>query len=168
MAEDKKRINIWIPTALYTKLAHTKSPSMTEAVIKALESFFDNKDIPKEIKEDTSEQIGSSQGMIEDFKAQVEFLAQQLHIQDDQIKKLNEKKEDTSEQIGNLQGRIGDFKAQVELLAQQLHMKDTQLKDQNENMHKQAVHIQTLIQEISQLNVKLLPESTKKPWYKFW
>ena len=38
-------------------------------------------------------------------------------------------------------------------------------------MHKQAVHIQILIQEQnSRLNIKLLPENTdsKKPWWKFW
>jgi hypothetical protein len=35
------------------------------------------------------------------------------------------------------------------------------MKDQNENMHKQVVHIKTLIQEISQLNIQLILESTK-------
>jgi uncharacterized protein (DUF3084 family) len=73
--------------------------------------------------------------------------------------------------------RIEDLKTQIQALYEQLHTKDEQLstkdvqiKDQNENMHKQAVHIQTLIQENSRLNVKLLPENTenKKPWWRFW
>jgi len=34
---------------------------------------------------------------------------------------------------------------------------------------KQAVHIQSLIQENSKLNNKLLPEYTgRKPWWKIW
>ena len=46
--------------------------------------------------------------------------------------------------------------------------KDNHIEKLNENMHKQAVHIQTLIQENSKLNTKLLPENTenKKPWWK--
>ena len=65
--------------------------------------------------------------------------------------------------------RIEDLKSHIYLLDNQLRTKDDQIEKLNENMHKQAVHIQTLIQEISQLNVKLLPDSTtKKPWYKFW
>ncbi|WP_292388834.1 hypothetical protein [Methanosarcina sp. UBA5] len=45
-------------------------------------------------------------------------------------------------------------------------MQDNQIKDQNENMHRQVVHIQTLIQENSRLNIELLPETTegKKSW----
>lgn len=73
--------------------------------------------------------------------------------------------------------RIEDMKLQVQALYEQLRIKDEQLqvKDNqieklNENMHKQAVHIQTLIQENSKLNMKLLPETieVKQPWYKFW
>jgi len=128
MPEDKKRINIWIPTTLYTKLAQTEYPSITEAVVNVLGSFFNNQEIPTDKKEDTTEQTGSSQARIEDLKAQVDLLAQQLHTKDEQIGKLNE------------------------------------------NMHKQAVHIQSLIQENSKLNIKLLPENTEKgmPWWKFW
>lgn len=68
------------------------------------------------------------------------------------------------------QARIEDMKAQVQALYDQLHTKDGQIEKLNESVHKQAVHIQTLIQENSRLNVKLLPEVTesKKPWWKFW
>lgn len=66
--------------------------------------------------------------------------------------------------------RIEDLKAQVQALNSQLHTKDEQIEKLNENMHKQAVHIQSLIQENSRLNIKLLPESTenKKSWWRFW
>ena len=66
--------------------------------------------------------------------------------------------------------RIIDLKTQIQILQDQLQTKDEQIKDQNENIHKQAVHIQSLIQENSKLNTKLLPENTeiKKPWWRFW
>ncbi|MFZ2500146.1 hypothetical protein [Methanosarcina sp.] len=71
---------------------------------------------------------------------------------------------------GTQQARIEDLKTQIQALYDQLHVKDDQIEKLNENMHKQAVHIQTLIQENSRLNIKLLPESIedKKPWWKFW
>ena len=70
----------------------------------------------------------------------------------------------------NLQSRIEDLNTQIQALYDQLHVKDEQIEKLNENMHKQAVQIQTLIQENSRLNVKLLPDNTenKKPWWKFW
>ena len=58
--------------------------------------------------------------------------------------------------------QIEEFKLQINLLTDQMHTKDTQIE-------KQAFHIQSLIQENSRLNVKLLPENTdKKKWWHFW
>jgi hypothetical protein len=58
---------------------------------------------------------------------------------------------------------INELRSQNSILAGQLQTKDTQIE-------KQSYHIQSLIQENSRLNVKLLPESTehKKAWWKFW
>ena len=58
---------------------------------------------------------------------------------------------------------INELRSQNSILAGQLQTKDTQIE-------KQSYHIQSLIQENSRLNIKLLPESTehKKAWYKFW
>ena len=53
-------------------------------------------------------------------------------------------------------------------LQKQVSVKDEQIEKLNEAIEKQAVHIQSLIQENSRLNVKLLPENTKKSWWKFW
>jgi hypothetical protein len=47
------------------------------------------------------------------------------------------------------------------VLYDQLHTKDDQTEKLNENMHKQAVHIQTLIPENSRLNIKLLRRMQK-------
>ncbi len=62
----------------------------------------------------------------------------------------------------NQQDRIENLKTQVQALYDQLHTKDDQIEKLNENMHKQAVHIQTLIQENSRLNFRLLPEHAEK------
>jgi hypothetical protein len=50
----------------------------------------------------------------------------------------------------------------MSIKSKQLHTKAEQIEKLNENMHKQVVHIQSWIQENSMLNVKLLPENTKK------
>jgi hypothetical protein len=44
----KKRINIWIPIALYTKLAHTEHQSITEVIVKALEFYLNKPETPAE------------------------------------------------------------------------------------------------------------------------
>jgi uncharacterized protein (DUF3084 family) len=53
---------------------------------------------------------------------------------------------------------------QIEFLKEQIGVKDSLIE-------KQAFHIQSLIQENSRLNIKLLPEVQevkKKPFWKFW
>jgi predicted RNase H-like nuclease (RuvC/YqgF family) len=90
----------------------------------------------------------------------IQELQDQLKAKDDQIK-VND---------GHQNNRIGDLKNNIYLLDNQLRTKDDQIEKLNENMHKQAVHIQSLIQENSKLNSKLLPENVekKKPWWQFW
>lgn len=57
--------------------------------------------------------------------------------------------------------RIKDLKTQIQALYEQLYTKDEQINQLNEVIQKQAVHIQSLIQENSKLNTKLLPEITE-------
>jgi hypothetical protein len=59
--------------------------------------------------------------------------------------------------------RIFDMTAQIDFLKSQVTTKDSQLENQ-------AFHIQSLIQENSKLNIKLLPENAEKnkPWWRFW
>jgi len=69
-----------------------------------------------------------------------------------------------------LKERIEDLRKQIDLMSDQLGKRDEQISQLNEVTQKQAVHIQSLIQENSKLNMKLLPENTEnnKPWWKFW
>jgi chromosome segregation ATPase len=94
-------------------------------------------------------------------------LEKELTINDNIVQELKERMKNNDEKDREI---INNLKDQTYSLDNQLRTKDNQIENLNENMHKQAVHIQTLIQEISQLNVKLIPENTenKKPWYKFW
>jgi TolA-binding protein len=68
-----------------------------------------------------------------------------------------------------LRERITDLRGHIELVSDQLSRKDEQISQLNEVTQKQAVHIQSLIQENSKQNMKLLPEvDESKPWWKFW
>jgi len=62
------------------------------------------------------------------------------------------------------------LRKQIDLMSDQLTRKDDQISQLNEVTQKQAVHIQSLIQKNSKLNMKLLPEVTEnnKPGWKFW
>jgi len=70
----------------------------------------------------------------------------------------------------NMQNDASSCKEQVDILKQQLSILVEQLATKDNQLEKQAFHIQTLIQENSKLNLKLLPEKTehKKLWWKFW
>jgi hypothetical protein len=66
-------------------------------------------------------------------------------------------------QLDLMTARFEDKTKELEYLKSQLAIKDQQLD-------KQAFSLQSVIQENSRLNVKLLPEApgAKKPWWKIW
>ena len=104
--------------------------------------------------------IGELKARVEEKDAWIRKLQEQMKVND--MHQQN--------RIDDLKAQIQTFNDQLQIKDKQLHTKDEQLKDQNENMHKQAVHIQSLIQENSRLNIKLLPEyiEKKNPWWRFW
>lgn len=144
MRDNQKRLNVYIPEDLYTRVAQS-GRTVTEVVIQALESFLDRNSAGQQHVENT------------EFREVQEARIKELH---DQIKVTDE----------HQQNRINDLKAQIQALYDQLHTKDDQISQLNEVTQKQAVHIQSLIQENSKLNMKFLPENTekKKPFWKFW
>lgn len=72
-------------------------------------------------------------------------------------------------QVREQREHLGTCRTQINFLSQQLLAKDEQISQLNEATQKQAVHIQSLIQENSRLNSRLLPEVTaKKKWWKIW
>lgn len=69
-----------------------------------------------------------------------------------------------------LKSRLTDAMAQVEFLKGQIAMKDNQIAIKDQQIDKQAFSLQSVIQENSRLNIKLLPENAEKskPWWRFW
>jgi len=69
-----------------------------------------------------------------------------------------------------LKSRLTDSMAQVEFLKGQIAMKDNQIAIKDQQIDKQAFSLQSVIQENSRLNIKLLPETAEKskPWWRFW
>jgi|SRR5271157_2940254 len=160
MRENQKRINVYIPIDLYVRCTQS-GHSLTEAIIKGLELVLTPQEVANNT-EDKSDLLELQEARIKELQEQIKIKENQINIKDnDELR----------------QARIDDLKIQVQALYgqmsikdEQLHTKDEQIEKLNENMHKQAVHIQSLIQENSRLNTKLLPEETRKknPWWKFW
>ena len=69
-----------------------------------------------------------------------------------------------------LKSRLSDALAQVEFLKGQIAIKDNQIAIKDQQIDKQAFSLQSVIQENSRLNIKLLPETAEKskPWWRFW
>lgn len=69
-----------------------------------------------------------------------------------------------------LKSRLSDALAQVGFLKGQIAIKDNQIAIKDQQIDKQAFSLQSVIQENSRLNIKLLPENAEKskPWWRFW
>jgi uncharacterized protein involved in exopolysaccharide biosynthesis len=150
MPEDKIRVSARISKELYD-ICLQRYDNITNAINAGLELLRAHSEDEMKTNEDerqTDEDIrrqnedSNSRGDIQELRARLE-------------------EKDT---------RIEDLKNHIYLLDNQLRTKDDQIEKLNENMHKTAVHIQSLIQENSRLNTKLLPEKVekKKPFWKFW
>jgi|ERR1035437_1123726 hypothetical protein len=146
LKEDRIRVNARIPKSLYDWVC-SKYDNLSQAVNEGLETLKESKA--------ADYHTGSHNTQQNDLQDQNDIPAR-ITI--------------STYVIQEQKGRIEDMKFQVQELYEQLHTKDEQIKKLNENMHKQAVHIQSLIQENSRLNTKLLPEEIgkKKPFWKFW
>ena len=160
MPQEKVPVAARISRDLYTKCLQDYD-TISAAIIAGLELLYDN-----ECKQNVNNEyttVNNDSGMrtrIEEKDARIKELQDQLKVKDDQIKVNDE----------HQNNRIEDLKNHIYLLDNQLRTKDDQIEKLNENMHKQAVHIQSLIQENSRMNAKLLPENIekKKPFWKFW
>ena len=158
--EDKIKINARIPKSLYDWIG-VEYGNVSQAVNEGLELLRET----QSVNCDTIAH-NSPQSSPQEPTSQTDELSKEL-------KETLEALRNADKNNGHQQARIDDLKAQVQALYEQLHTKDEQIEKLNENMHKQAVHTQSLIQEISRLNIKSIPEAPsekeiKKPWYKFW
>lgn len=98
MPEEKRKINAWIPVSLYNKLETSGYENVTQALIKAIESF--GKDTKEDTKEDTKgsnediegykQDIAGYQKDIEGYKKDLEKLNQDISGYKQDIKALND------------------------------------------------------------------------------
>jgi chromosome segregation ATPase len=152
---DYKKIQVWVPLKIWDNLVSMGYSSPTETVLKGLQLLTtESQNTPMSLD------IGELKARVEEKDTRIRELQEQMKLTD--IHQQN--------RIDDLKAQIQTFRDQLQVKDAQLHTKDEQIKDQNENMHKQAVHIQSLIQENSRLNIKLLPDNTEKskPWWRFW
>jgi hypothetical protein len=169
-SKDKHRVTAYLTPKLYTRLT-LQDESQTTIISRVLELYFDQLDNLKEPasgvsgnndKENDANRQATDVARGQDNESNMKEniiieLQTQIKAKDDLIK-ANE---------AHQNNRIGDLKNNIYLLDNQLRTKDDQIEKLNENMHKQAVHIQSLIQENSKLNSKLLPENVE-PKKSFW
>jgi Fe-S-cluster-containing dehydrogenase component len=176
MQQHKKSVTARIPKELYDK-CNQQYANMTDAVIDGLELLCNQNCKTSVIAiEELNAQIEERDVKIQELVKELENHKEPeiLQIQNIRIQELQDQLKVKDDQIkvndGHQNNRIEDLRNHIFLLDNQLRTKDDQLEKVNENQHKQAVHIQSLIQEISRLNTKLLPENIEKskPWWRFW
>jgi hypothetical protein len=160
MRENQKRINVYIPLDLYVRCTQS-GHSLTEAIIKGLELVL----TPQKAVNNTEDKSD----LLELQDAKIRELQEQIKVKENQIN-IKDNDELQQARIDDLKIQIQALYGQMSIKDEQLHTKDEQIEKLNENMHKQAVHIQSLIQENSRLNIKLLPDNAEKskPWWRFW
>jgi uncharacterized protein (DUF3084 family) len=152
------KIQARVPSSLWAQLEPFRFKSQNEAVNYAFEKLIGQKNINQsELRINQNEPIINQN---EPTINQNEPIINQMHV------RLEEKESQIKEIRVQNEILIQNMNNQIELLSSQLSKKDEQIE-------KQSYHIQSLIQENSKLNIKLLPESTKakelkKPWWRFW
>ena len=150
--EDKIRVTARISKELDTRI-HRYYTNMAPAIIEGLELLAA-----------TKEGKQSPNGTDKDANDTKEELEARLGDKDKIIGDKDKVIGDLERQLGDKVKIIGDKEKEIELLRGQISIKDQQID-------KQAFSLQSVIQENSRLNLKLLPESTepkKKKWFEFW
>jgi len=169
MPEDKIRVSARIPKDIYDTCLQ-RYDNITNAINAGLELLCNQSEDNCQTSEDTcytgedNRQINednSSRGHIQELRARIEEAQRQIKDMEESLRKAPDLGE-----FARLQARSEELeKAErdKEYLKGQIAIKDQQLD-------KQAFSLQSVIQENSRLNVKLLPENTevKKKWWKFW
>lgn len=162
--EEKKKIQAWIPVSIWIQIESFGFKSQNEAVNKAFEKLIeiqDNNQVESKKNQIESNMINELRARLEENDTQIEKAQRQIKDMEENLRKAPDLAE-----FSRLQAKSEELeKAErdKEYLKGQIVIKDQQLD-------KQAFSLQSVIQENSRLNVKLLPEKkeAKKPFWKFW
>jgi hypothetical protein len=140
--DDKIRVSARISKDLYDSVLKIDD-NFTRALIAALTAFTEHKE--------NDCQTDYDKNNTNDDKAQFDLIKGQLDIMAAQVEYL---------------------KGQITTKDNQIAAKDNQISLKDQQLDKQAFSLQSVIQENSRLNVKLLPEAQEakkvKPWWQFW
>lgn len=189
----KSSISAKIPTELYEEVQDAikaeKYTSNTECIIEGLILLLRNPDQEdsrsKALLQEKEKEIQNLQDLVNCSKEEIRALQEEVNRSKEEV---NRSKADYTRQIKDLEDRLrtapdplelAQLQARHEETEKQISTKDKEiefLKGQivvkDQQLDKQAFSLQSVIQENSRLNLKLLPESTEqkkvKPWWKFW
>ena len=145
----KTPVAIKIPTSLYNSLVDAvsqgKYPNQTAGIVMALE---------RDLDETFAKEISQLKETIQKQVLDIDQKEKTIQILASDLSKAQTTSEGRSDICQEKDMRIVDLQKEIDV--------------KNNQIEKQAFHIQGLIQENSRLNIKLLPENNKKPWWKFW
>ncbi len=163
MPEEKRKLNAWIPVSLYSKLENAGYDNITQALIKALEKFFEYP------QEDITGYAQDIEGFKKDLERIQEGYKQDITGYKENIKALNT-------EIDRLKSVIQEAPDPLDL---------ARLQERNEGLNlvitEKDRRIEDLTREVSRLDmfahyfknteVKQIEANAaveRKPWYKFW
>ncbi len=189
MPEEKRKLNAWIPISLYSKLENAGYDNITQALIKALEKFF----------EDPHEDITGHTQDIEGHKQDIEILtAENTQLKEDIAgykqdiegsgKDLERIQEGYTQDIAGYKENIKSLNSEIERLqAVIMNSPDplelARLQERNEGLNlviaEKEKRIEDLTREVSRLDMfahyfktaevkQIEAPKTKKKWWKIW
>jgi DNA repair exonuclease SbcCD ATPase subunit len=175
MPEEKRKLNAWIPVSLYSKLENAGYDNITQALIKALEKFF----------EDPHEDITGYGQDIEGYKQNIEILKKDIEGYSKDLERIQEgHKQDITgykENIKSLNSEIERLQAVIMGAPDPLEL--ARLQERNEGLKLLIEEKEKRIQELTQykedigafanyfknIEVKQIEApGEKKKWWKFW
>lgn len=191
MPEEKRKLNAWIPISLYSKLENAGYDNITQALIKALEKFF----------EDPQEDISGHTQDIEGYKQDIESLtAENIQLKEDiagyqkdiegSEKDLERTQEGHKQDITGYKENTKALNSEIERLKNVIieapdPLELARLQERNEGLNlviaEKEKRIEDLTREVSRLDmfahyfkttevkqIEAPSTAEKKKWWKFW
>lgn len=184
MPEEKRKLNAWIPVSLYNKLENAGYDSITQALIKALEKFFENpqedytgykQDIEilkaenTQLKEDIAGYKRDIEGSKKDLERIQEGYNQDITGYKENIKSLNSEIERLQAVIMEAPDplELAEMKGNYAGLQRLLDEKDKRIED----LTREVTTLNGFAHYFKSVEAKQIEAPTaekSKPWWKFW
>lgn len=146
MPEEKRKISVWVPDALYDSVLQAGYTSPTQAVIQGFEALVQTQ----------------SEESLEAVKEQMQAIRGQMQAEIDNLKieiiRLN-----TSLQEAPDPKEVIELRARHEESGKHIETLKKELENSQETHRNYMMQVQTLINQKA-----ILAPGDKKKWYKFW